>query len=56
MRRRSCEGKRAYSHEGAARQMAGQAARERGETLEAYRCPFCGAWHIGHPPARPHLT
>ena len=21
-------------------------------TLEAYRCPFCGAWHLGRNPKR----
>jgi hypothetical protein len=52
LRRRACEGKRAYPHEGAARQAAALALREHGELLGHYRCPFCSGWHIGHPPVR----
>jgi hypothetical protein len=21
--------------------------------LQAYRCPFCSAWHVGHRPGKP---
>jgi len=51
LRRRACESKRAYPHEGAARQAAKLALRERGEVLSCYPCTFCGGWHIGHPPS-----
>ena len=49
-RRYSCTGKARLSPK-EARQAAASATRRTGETIRAYRCPHCGAHHVGHPPA-----
>ncbi len=57
MRERACLGKNAYGAR-TARQVA-ENARERGDRVTAYRCPFgdesedrpVGHWHVGHPPS-----
>jgi hypothetical protein len=41
LKRRAHDGKRRYS-----REQAERAARWQG--MEAYRCGFCGGWHVGH--------
>lgn len=52
IRRKRCKGKQRYPDELAAR-AAIRAAYARGvlSHLSPYRCPFCGAMHIGHTPA-----
>lgn len=49
IRRRSCEGKKAYTRE-EAKDAAARVSRNSGEKLVSYRCQFCRRWHIGHPP------
>ncbi len=49
---RSCERKRAYRSETAARwslaEWRGKFPESLSPTLAVYACPFCGMWHIGH--------
>jgi len=47
--RRCCTTKTAMGQQ-AARAVAGR-ARAEGIALHPYRCPFCGAWHVGHVPS-----
>ena len=51
-RRRSCAGKVAYPSEAAASQAARVAQRRAHAAIVHYRCRFCGAFHVGHPPGR----
>ena len=52
LRRRGCEGKVGHATAGAAELAARKmrAARD-GGTWAAYRCPFCGRFHVGRPNA-----
>lgn len=45
-RRQSCERKRRYTR-CIAYKLAGWWIR-RGEDIHAYKCAFCGGWHVGH--------
>lgn len=45
-----CEGKKRYRTKREAKNAARHAERAIGRTT-AYRCPHCGAFHIGHEPA-----
>lgn len=52
-RRRACEGKVFYAVQAEAVAAAGALRRSRdGGTWKAYRCKFCGGWHVGRPTAR----
>lgn len=45
----SCDGKIRHATEGAAkRHIAGINRRKPRGFLHAYRCKFCGGWHVGH--------
>ncbi len=49
-RRKACQGKTRYESKAeACRILRLYAAPNR---MRAYRCSFCGAWHIGHEPER----
>lgn len=53
LRRRSCEGKVAYESQVEAARQAGLVRRaHQGGSWAAYRCDFCGKWHVGRPSAR----
>lgn len=60
-RRQECTRKRAFSSEEEARRAARSFRRSLpaydGRWLDAYRCPWCGQWHIGNRPGkyRPRL-
>lgn len=43
-------GKNGYSGRKLAVTRAKAASKATGETIEAYHCKGCHAWHIGHPP------
>jgi hypothetical protein len=47
-RYRMCERKKPYPYRAQARNRAAQVSRETGELINAYECPNCGMWHIGH--------
>jgi hypothetical protein len=47
-RRKQCEGKNKYLTIDEAVSAADHRRRAVGAALDAYRCPFCGAFHIGH--------
>lgn len=47
LRRRSCEGKVRHASAGAA-----HIAALKTPGTHAYRCNFCGSYHVGHAPAR----
>lgn len=48
--RRGCEGKQAHADKEAARKHAEFLRRRDGAMMTFYRCPACGAWHVGHTP------
>jgi hypothetical protein len=48
---RSCSSKSAFGSRRAARSHVSHGRHQDG-TLRAYRCAFCGAWHLGHRPRR----
>lgn len=55
----SCLGKAAHRSATAAHNAIkhmGKERRERGSKIEAYHCPFCGAWHIGSRTRRVDLS
>lgn len=53
IRRRSCDGKVPYDDEGAAVSAAGWLRKSHeGGSWRAYRCEFCGRWHVGRPSAK----
>ena len=45
--RRACQGKREVFSEHEALEVA-----KKYDYTQAYQCPFCCLWHIGHPPRR----
>jgi hypothetical protein len=45
--KRACESKRRYQTQKAA-QWTMNDPRNKAGVFEAYRCKFCGGWHIGH--------
>ena len=52
-RRRGCEGKVAHATQGEAWQAARLLRKSQsGGTWAAYKCPFCGRFHVGRPTAR----
>ena len=52
LRRRSCEGKKAYpTREDAIHNAGSLRWWNSGGTWSAYRCRFCGQWHVGRMPA-----
>lgn len=44
----ACTGKQSYSLT-RARQLARAVSRRHDEPMQAYHCPFCHGWHVGHP-------
>lgn len=53
----SCLGKRPYQTARQAKRVARRATQNPGTgRIVKYRCPFCGAWHIGHARRRPEAT
>lgn len=53
IRRRSCEGKVNYPDKATAIHNAGILRKtHQGGTWRAYRCEFCGGWHVGRPSRR----
>jgi hypothetical protein len=46
---RSCTSKVPYMSRREARSRVRHGRNQDG-TLRPYRCPFCGAWHLGHKP------
>lgn len=55
LRRRSCANKQTHQTETEAVAHAislGRAHDTRGTRWRAYRCRFCGLWHVGRPPRR----
>lgn len=55
VRRRSCTGKQQFAtHQAALAALMGlHRAKGYQGYMQPYRCPFCGQYHYGHPPARP---
>jgi len=47
-RAKMCGRKRAYASRKAAKQATKRVPRHTRPNLHAYRCPYCGAWHVGH--------
>jgi rubrerythrin len=55
LRRRACQGKVQHATREAAHVEIRRIARTKWAYrpgLQAYRCPFCGHFHVGHPPRR----
>lgn len=52
LRRKQCGDKHRFETLDGAAQEARRVANGTGGWLEAYRCPFCGGHHYGHPNAR----
>ncbi len=53
IRRRSCGSKVGYDDKTAAVAAAGALRKKyEGGTYQAYRCEFCGRWHVGRPNAK----
>lgn len=50
IRRKSCTRKIRHATEADAREHIGALVRRKGWTgrMNAYRCPFCNGWHVGH--------
>jgi hypothetical protein len=48
LRRKRCQSKIAHQTEGAAFAHLHAYNNKFGQWLNAYRCHWCGAWHIGH--------
>lgn len=46
--RRQCGTKRRYRSHKKAMEVALRLERKDGDAMSAYRCRFCGWWHIGH--------
>ena len=47
LRRRACQAKQPYSMERARR--TARAIHDRdGKDVRAYKCQWCGSWHVGH--------
>ena len=51
IRRKSCQGKKAFPSIEKARYAAYLRSKKSGEKIVPYRCRFCRQWHIGHPPS-----
>jgi hypothetical protein len=49
LRRKQCEGKRAFALEADARAHAIHRSRVSRSYIVAYHCRFCHLWHVGHP-------
>lgn len=54
LRRKACEGKRRYQSVADAQPHITNLYRRRKAygTLQAYKCQFCGGYHVGRPPHR----
>lgn len=49
IRRKQCTRKKRYDYMAEAVWVAKQ-LRAKGHKVRAYRCTFCGGWHVGHTP------
>lgn len=45
---RRCDGKEKLDRANAESRAAGFRKRERDDKCEAYECPYCKGWHVGH--------
>lgn len=45
----TCLRKNRYPTQGMATKVATRQSKETGEVIQAYACPDCGGWHLGHP-------
>jgi len=52
IRRKVCKQKKYYRTRYAALEAVRLYRQRFGQHLNAYRCCFCGGWHLGHPPRR----
>jgi hypothetical protein len=52
----SCRGKRAHMSMRAASEAAATTRTRPGDVLNAYRCPFCLLFHVGHPKSKKRLS
>jgi hypothetical protein len=43
-----CHGKHRFEDGGFAKKVAKQSARRKDSKASAYRCMFCGGWHVGN--------
>lgn len=48
LRRRQCGHKTRYANETAAQSAAHGLHNKDGANMAAYRCSWCGKWHVGH--------
>lgn len=55
VRQRTCGDKRRYRTRWGARHAAERRSQASGDTIRAYRCPFCPSFHIGHVPSMESL-
>lgn len=56
IRRRSCDGKIRHADQREALDHIAGLNRRKGfqGSMNAYRCDFCGGWHVGHRPREKH--
>lgn len=52
VRRSQCQGKRPRTKDGAIAEATRRRRKYPGQTFDAYQCPTCGSWHVGHRPWR----
>jgi len=50
-RRKKCEGKKKFINQSDAIGTATYNTHKHGTHFTAYRCRYCGSWHVGHTPA-----
>ena len=43
----ACDGKEQFDSAARAADVARQVSRRRETKAQAYKCPYCGAWHVG---------
>jgi hypothetical protein len=56
LRQRCCTRKVAFANVADAYRAASRAYWATREIMHAYKCPFCGSWHVGHPPSNKKRT
>lgn len=49
-RRRKCERKKKYTKDQAFNVAVKMRSKMTGQRIDAYPCPVCGSWHVGHRP------
>lgn len=50
IKRRQCNGKKAYSKDDAIAAATRMRRQHPGQSFDGYACSTCGAWHVGHRP------